>query len=297
MLPRATAGSGQPLPTWARALAPSLPHTAVALLNLDYMHRAQSPLDPRLRGMIRWTAAEANRCQYSQACALADLRRAAVSDTTIRALVAGDESAFSSKEKAALSFARKLTLNADAVTDTEVARLIKEYGEKQVVGMVLLLAYANFQDRLILALDLPLETTGPLPPLELRFKADLSHQPPQRPPFPNRDAAPPVAERVADPAWAKVDFEHLQKALQGQRARKARIALPDWEKARKSFPVEYQSLNKPAVQWSLVCLGYQPELTAVWFNAMGAFGAESRQDRVLEESLFWVITRAINCFY
>jgi hypothetical protein len=45
----------------------------------------------------------------------------------------------------------------------DAARLIEQYGEKQVVALVLLLAYANFQDRLILALDLPL---GPGEPLE-----------------------------------------------------------------------------------------------------------------------------------
>ena len=297
MLPKAAAGGGQPLPTWARALAPSLPHTAVALLSLDYLHRERSPLEPHLRGMIRWTAADANRCQYSQAYALADLRRAGIPENTIWALIAGDESAFSTKERAVLAFARKLTLQADAITDDEVAQVIKQYGEKQVVAVVLLLAYANFQDRLLLSLALPLEATGPLPPLELRFTTEPSMQLPQRPPFPNRDAAPAAAERVADPEWAKINFEQLQKALAGQRARKARIALRDWEEVKKNLPREYQKRDKPSIRWSLVCMSYQPELTAAWFNGMGAFGAESRQDHVLEESLFWVITRTVNCFY
>ena len=28
-----------------------------------------------------------------------------------------------------------------------------------------------------------------------------------------------------------------------------------------------------------------------------AFGEEAKQDRVFEESLFWVVTRTIHCFY
>jgi len=30
---------------------------------------------------------------------------------------------------------------------------------------------------------------------------------------------------------------------------------------------------------------------------MRTFGQEAKQDRVFEESLFWVVTRSIDCFY
>src|SRR5262249_17660260 len=49
-LPPADKGAGQPLPAWARTLARTLPRTTAALLELDYLHRAKSPLDPKLRG-------------------------------------------------------------------------------------------------------------------------------------------------------------------------------------------------------------------------------------------------------
>ena len=39
-LPRAERGAGQPLPGWARVLAPSLPYTTAAMLELDHLHRA-----------------------------------------------------------------------------------------------------------------------------------------------------------------------------------------------------------------------------------------------------------------
>src|SRR5262245_61396153 len=52
-LPKAQAGSGQPLPSWARALARSLPRTTAALLDLDRIDRTRSPLGPILRGKMR----------------------------------------------------------------------------------------------------------------------------------------------------------------------------------------------------------------------------------------------------
>jgi hypothetical protein len=32
-------------------------------------------------------------------------------------------------------------------------------------------------------------------------------------------------------------------------------------------------------------------------QTMRAFREDSRQDRVFEETLFWVITRSLHCFY
>jgi len=170
-LPAAEKNGDKPLPSWARALADALPRTTAAMLELDYLHRARSPLDAPLRGKMRWVAAHANRCAYGEACAAADLRRAGVDEAAIKAL-AGDLAGLAEKERAALAFARKLTVAADTVTDEEVARLIKLYGEKQVVAMVLLLAYANFQDRLLLVLGVEVEEGGPLPPLDVRFARD-----------------------------------------------------------------------------------------------------------------------------
>jgi hypothetical protein len=44
-------------------------------------------------------------------------------------------------------------------------------------------------------------------------------------------------------------------------------------------------------------MGYQPELATGWSACTRAFGDEAKQDRVFEESLFWVVTRSITCFY
>ena len=168
-LPPTEAGGNQPLPSWARALAGSIPRTTASLLRVDYVHRARNPLDPKLRAEMRWVAAHANHCAYSEAYAVADGRRAGLDDEAIEALRRGDFSSKSPAEKAALEFARKMTVNSASVTDEEFAALVKHYGEKTVAAMVLSMAYANFQDRLVLCLGSPIEPGGPLPPLDVVF--------------------------------------------------------------------------------------------------------------------------------
>jgi alkylhydroperoxidase family enzyme len=296
-LPTAEKGSGQPLPTWARALARSLPRTTAAMLELDRLQRTQSALGPLLRGKVRWIAADANRCDYSRATAAADLKHAGLDNEQIKAL-AGDHSRLPVTERAALTFARKMTTSADTVTDGEVAYLRSVYGEKKLAAMVLLLAYANFQDRLILALDLPIEPGGPLPPLEVRFDKKA-----KEPTVPARNQPaghhfPPVPTYVDDPDWRAFDFDDLQKNLSTQRSNQGRIRAPSWEEVKAVLPAGYPPPKYPIrIQWSLVCMGYQPELAAAWSACTRAFGEEAKQDRVFEESLFWVVTRTIHCFY
>jgi alkylhydroperoxidase family enzyme len=294
-LPAAEKGGGQALPSWARALADALPRTTAGMLELDYLHRAKSPLDPKLRGKMRWVAAHANRCAYGEAYAAADLRRAGVDGAAVKAL-AGDRAELPHKEWAALAFAEKLTLAADTVTDEEVAELVKLYGDRQVVAMVLLLAYANFQDRLLLALGLPVEPDGPLAPLEVRFARDgASPQAAPRKTPQTTTAKPP--EKPAGDEWSAINFAGLQERMDRQRARPPRVAVPAWEDVRRGLPKDYPANRPTRIKWSLVCLGYQPELTIGWGRTTRAFGEDSRQDRVFEESLFWVVTRSLNCFY
>ena len=124
-LPAAVLGSGRPLPMWARTLAGTLPRTTAAMLELDYLHRARSPLEPKLRGKLRWVAAHANRCTHSEACAAADLLRAGMDPTEIRTL-AGELKELPRRERAALTFARNLAQAPNRITDAEVAQLMHE---------------------------------------------------------------------------------------------------------------------------------------------------------------------------
>jgi hypothetical protein len=48
-MPAVESGGGQPVPSWAKAVATSLPRTAAAMLELDWAQRTKSPVDPVLR--------------------------------------------------------------------------------------------------------------------------------------------------------------------------------------------------------------------------------------------------------
>jgi hypothetical protein len=258
------------------------------MLELDFWHRSRSPLPPELRGRMRWVAAHANRCRYSEAYAAADLRRAGVDEGRLREL-AGDFPGLPADTRAALAFAQKLTQAPDTITDEEVTRLIGLYGEKQVVAMAMLLAYANFQDRLILALDVPLESGGPVPPLDVHFKEARPGVRREAPPLPEaprwapKAAAARVAGRMADADWLALDYGKLRQEMDKQKARQPRIKLPD--------------AGEGAVRWGLVCRAYQPELTDAWAACARAFGNEAEQDPVFEGTLFWVVARSSRCFY
>ena len=107
----------------------------------------------------------------------------------------------------------------------------------------------------------------------------------------------PYPQQVTDKEWLAQTHDELQKALQEQRARPPRIRVPRWEEVRKSLPSDTKAKRPLKIKWSLVCLGYQPELAAGWSRCTRAYAQEARQDRVFEESLFWVVTRSLRCFY
>jgi alkylhydroperoxidase family enzyme len=298
-LPAVDKGAGQPLPLWARVLAATLPNTTAAMLELDSIQRTRSPLNPQLRAKMRWVAARANRCAYSLAYARADLLRAGLDESGIRALEKGELQSLPA-ERAALTFAQKMTEAANTVTDAEVAQLMGQYGNNQVVAMVLLLAYANFQDRLLLTLGLTVEDGGPLAPLEIRFvkkPAGTKPAPGVARTLPSNGATSSATALVNDSEWLNLDFTHLQGEMEGQRARQSRILVPSWEEVRKNYPAASLPPRPVRIQWSLVCMGYQPELAAAWGACTRAFATEAKQDRVFEESLFWIVTRTLQCFY
>ena len=294
-LPKATAGAGGPLPNWVAPVAEHLPRTAAAMLNLDYAHRVTSPLDAALRAKMRYVVADANRCDYAKATALFDLERAAGEDAC-RALVAGRES-WPAEDRAPLEFARLLSVAAPQVTDAQFAGLRERYGVKQVAAMVYLAAYGNFQDRLLLGLGVQLEAGGPQPPVNVAF-AEGSFQ--SAPLIPEQKDLPKLLggdpARPTDPEWAGVGYDELQRRLEAQRGRAPRLPVPAWDEVKANLPAAFTA--KPTrIIWTLFGYGYAPELAVPWAVCTRTMWAESGADRVFEESLFWVQTRAVECNY
>ena len=151
-LPETVSGSGQPLPSWARAVAIHLPRTAAAMLKLDFAHRTKSPVDAVLRAKMRWVIADANHCDYSKAYAIADLKRTGAT-ADVSSVLTGNPDAWPEADRQPLEFARLLTVAAPTIPDSMFEELRQKFGDNQVASMVLLAAYGNFQDRIVLGLQ------------------------------------------------------------------------------------------------------------------------------------------------
>ncbi len=285
-LPARVRGAVAPLPLWARTLARTLPRTTAAMLELDFAHRAGSPLNPKLRGLIRWTAAQAVHSEYGKAYALADLRAAHVGEDEVRVLT-GDPDSLPDETRQVLAFVHRLSTAAVTLTDEEVAHLVSRHGEKQVVAIVFCVAYCNFLDRLTLALGLSVESGGPLPPLEVRFEKRwlaIDPIPPARARFhPEASAHSLDAEGLKDPNWNTAELTGIRCNVIARKAQRSRIALP--------------ATDPTANRWGLVGQTYQPALLVAWSACTQAFAEEADQDPVFEQSLFWVVTRTKQCFY
>ncbi len=298
-MPETVSGGGGALPAWARAVAARLPRTAAAMLELDHAQRVTSPVDPKLRAAMRWVIADCNRCEYSMAHALADAVRAGMDEATVKA-VTGDPSGWPAEYRDALEFARLHTLDAPSIPDALFARLVERYGAKQAAAMVLLGAYGNFQDRVALGLglELAMEPDGPLGPIAVAFAPGSFQSRPIMPPQPKaeplRDGGATVVDR--DPEWSELSYEALQSRLEGQRARTPRLPVPTWDEVVKGLPPEFAQ-RPTRIVWNLVGMGYVPELALPWSRATRTMWAETKPDRVFEESLFWIQTRAIRCNY
>lgn len=296
-MPKADEGAGQPLPVWARAVAGQLPRTAAAMLELDLAQRTKSPIDPQLRAKMRWVIANANRCEYSKATALADLAAAGGDKNAIAALQS-NAGAWSDNDREPLEFARLLTVNAPSIPDSLFESLRERYGDSRVAAMVLLGAYGNFQDRIILGLGLPLESEGAMAPVKVAFAPGGIQMIPV--PLTTREAPALLKDGKSlvarDPEWSELSYDELQSRMEEQRARKCRLPIPAWDDVKKKLPAALA--QRPIrIVWTLVCLGYVPELAVPWNNATRTLWAEAKSDRVLEESLFWIQTRAIRCNY
>jgi alkylhydroperoxidase family enzyme len=281
----------RPLPQWARVLAGPYPLTTARMLELDALHRAGDRLDGRFRAVVRWAAADANRSPYGRAMAAADFGRAGGVPDHLPARVAAADT-LPEVERLGAAFARRMMTEASAVTDAEVKRLIDLLGEERVVALVALLAHASFQDRVLLALGVGAEPAGVPPPLSVRFDRPK----PKPAPAAGGGAGPPAA--AADEAPVPADWLRLRKGLEEQKRRPGRIRVPAADAVARRLGDKHPALWQSGIVWSRVCYGFQPELTDAWFDCSGAFRQEAVElDSTFANSVFWVVTESLNCFY
>jgi alkylhydroperoxidase family enzyme len=282
-------------------MAADLPRSTAALLELDFAQRMKSPVNAKLRAAMRWVAAQANHCEYAEAYAAADARRAGLDGSQLKALEDEGYPGWSGDERSALEFARKMTLASDEVSDLDFGALVRAFGERQAASMVLLLAYANFQDRLLICLGATMEPGGPLQPVDVSFDpASFTIRPTPPPPRKKSLLPKPVGKDVVqdEPGWTEVSYDTLQERLEFQRSNPTRLRIPSWDEAARNLPDGL--MKKPSdIVWYRIVFGYAPELAVPFEIFMRTAGAEAapNYDRVFGQSLFWIVTRTINCPY
>lgn len=286
-LPAVEKGGGQTLSVWARILADHQPITTARMLELDALHRTGDRLDARLRAVARWAAADANRSPYGKAMASADLVRAGGNLEDLPR--DGVKGRLAAVDRLAATFARNMMLDAASVTDAEVEKLIDLLGEERMMALVALVAHASFQDRIFLALNVEPEPGGVPPPVTARF----TRPKPKAPGAP----APKQAALEGDSPTVTDDWLRGRKGLDEQLKCPGRIRVPSREEVTLRLGEGHPGLWQSAIVWSRVAYGYQPELTDAWFDCAGAFRQESSLDSEFLNSVFWVVTDSLNCFY
>jgi alkylhydroperoxidase family enzyme len=278
-----------PLPEWAKVLSGPLPKTTARMIELDYLHREKNPLGAVMAARIRGVVATALGSTYGDQTALADLRRAGLGDKELFKDVN-----FTPAELAAFSFAKKLTEEGHAITDSEFAELLKYYGPEKVTAIIHTVAYANFHNRILLALGIKGESPV-LPPPAVKFDFDGWKTPaPARPSWEDVKTTTAKGPHV-NVQWSEHDFDELNSTLEKQKERKLRIPLPDKSRFKDLAGREKQQADD--IVWMTVSSGYQLEMTRAWFACLAAFYEEASIDRVFSNSIFWVVTRTNDCFY
>ena len=77
-----------------------------------------------------------------------------------------------------------------------------------------------------------------------------------------------------------------------------RIRVPTWEEVVKVWPADSPVPKQPIpTLWRRICTGYQPVLSEAWSACNKSFHEETTLDVVFQQSLFWVVTRSLDCFY
>ncbi len=324
-LPSVDEGNGTPLPTWARMLARSLPHTTAALLELEYLYRMEPLLlnvsidstnsrmsdQSQLAGVARYAVATYHQSAYGRGVAIADLKRAKAQ--AMINLMETNPKDLPPLEYEVFVFARQMAELGQSLTDEQYRSLQLKLGDEAMVGLVLRIAHGCFQDRLLWALGIADVADGNSNPIHIHF-VDSTANGANTPEAAREDGAELLASIARDKqidaptqdvesannAKANTDdrvsFKSLQQLLETQRERDPRISVPEWDTIAPKLPPGLY--RRPLrIRWSRVVVGYQPKLGPAWIKCLRVFEQESHQDRVFEESVFWVVTRGLKCFY
>lgn len=142
----------EPVRLWAR-----LP---LAFLGFQLMHRAlerkTSPLDGRLRALIRTRIAQLNSCHFCVDLNASQAMDRGVTPEQLQDLAGyGDSPRFSEAEKTALAYAEAITVSGSVIDADLIERLRQAFGEDGIVELAALAAHQNLSAKFNAALGVP----------------------------------------------------------------------------------------------------------------------------------------------
>ncbi len=108
--------------------------------------------DRRTKELAYLTSSIANECGYCTAAHKATARKAGITEDEIRAIETEQYQDFTPADRAVIQYARELTTTADANETSQP--LFRSFNDEQVVEITLVVAMANFTNRLNNGLDL-----------------------------------------------------------------------------------------------------------------------------------------------
>ncbi|MGA9981090.1 MAG: carboxymuconolactone decarboxylase family protein [Candidatus Sulfotelmatobacter sp.] len=136
----------------------ALAHCPEMLKNfLGFYASVGRSLDRKLYELIYLRVSLINGCYYCTQHHVASSKRAGLTAEDWAALRAGDYSRYTAKEKAALTYAERITRTPHDITDSDFAPLKKEFSDPEIVDLHLLTGLANLTNRFTDPLGLELE--------------------------------------------------------------------------------------------------------------------------------------------
>jgi alkylhydroperoxidase family enzyme len=147
--------SKEPLPQWVRLLT-HFPKSGTARVVSLHTAEEKGALDLRLKAETAWIAARQDRAWYAVGTAKQRLLALGLSEDAVYALDGAWEDN-TKAERAAFTFARKLTAYPEEVTDGGVEELRKHFKDREVAELVYHITNAAFFDRVTEACGLRLE--------------------------------------------------------------------------------------------------------------------------------------------
>ena len=127
-------------------------------LMLKVLERKRSPLDPKLRALVRTRIAQINHCHFCVDLNASHALDRGVSEEQLRELAQyRNSSEFSETETAALDYAEAITGTAIEIDPELTARLRKSFNDDAIVELAALAAHQNLSAKFNAALQIPAE--------------------------------------------------------------------------------------------------------------------------------------------